>query len=637
MFNEHFEELKNSGKLPSPSGVGLRILVLTRSEDCSLKEVTRTLQADPALTGRLLKLANSALAGGSHPVTSVLEASVRLGLKTVCNVALGFSLISGNRTGRCRIFDYDRYWSWSLANAVAAELLSRESGIGVASEAFTLGLLSRVGQLALACVHPVKYARVLEAFDLRHPHQLSDLEREEFCINHREVASAIAVDWSLPPSFAEVLLHWGVRIPEVLDWSETNDYLRILKASAAIAETLLGGDEQAALWPAARESMVELGIPRDETQRIFSTVGQSWKDWGATLEVPADFKPSRTEQEAAELIETPSARSPKSGLRILVVDDEPVSLRLVRALLEKEGHTVITANNGEEALAIVLESPPHMVVTDWMMPGMDGVELCRRLRETEAGRDLYILILTGQNEEQRIVQAFEAGADDHVAKPINQRLLMARIRPGVRVIRLQERLQGEVREKEEANAHLAIEKRRFKIASMTDSLTELPNRRYAMRRLEKEWATSQRSGLPLSVILLDIDHFKRVNDTYGHDVGDQVLCSTARSVHRVLRTSDTCTRMGGEEFLVICPGTPLQGALQLAERIRGAVEANHIPVASFTQGNVTISLGIGCNSSPGVDSIDALLKQADEGVYQAKRLGRNRVASAPGYEDRKTA
>jgi len=279
-----------------------------------------------------------------------------------------------------------------------------------------------------------------------------------------------------------------------------------------------------------------------------------------------------------------------------------------------------------------------MVVTDWMMPGMDGVELCKRLRSTDPGRDLYILILTGQNEEERIVETLEAGADDHVAKPVNAKLLLARIRPGMRVVQLQERLQGEVREKDEANARLAIEKRKFKVASMTDALTELPNRRYAMKRLEKEWATSQRANLPLSVILLDIDHFKMVNDTYGHDVGDQVLIATSKAISRVLRTSDTCTRMGGEEFLIICPGTPLEGAQNLAERVRAAVEAHQVQVPSFTQRVVTASLGVACNASVGSASIDELLKASDEAVYLAKRNGRNCVSLAPGVQSsRKSA
>jgi PleD family two-component response regulator len=201
-----------------------------------------------------------------------------------------------------------------------------------------------------------------------------------------------------------------------------------------------------------------------------------------------------------------------------------------------------------------------MVVTDWMMAGgMDGVELCKRLRSTEAGRDLYILILTGQNEEQassrrsrraptttcRSLSIRSSSRQDPAWDPRHQadrgaqgREPSGRKRP-TRASRSRSAVQGRLDDR---------------------LLTELPNRRYAMKRLEKEWATSERANLPLSVILLDIDHFKNVNDTYGHDVGDQVLRATARADRTVLRTSDTCTRMGGEEFLVICPGTPLEGA-----------------------------------------------------------------------------
>lgn len=630
MFFEQFEELKSTGKLPTPSGVGLRILMLTRSEECSLDEVSRTLQADPALTGRVLKLANSALAGGVKPATEVREAAVRLGLRTVCNVALGFSLIAANRGGRCPAFDYDGYWSWSLANALAAQRLSRELRSGLPGEAFTLGLLARIGRLALASVHPGEYTSVLTRLRQDRSLDLLALERDAFCIQHRQVGAAIAEDWGLPQVFCEVALHVEGRIPETLDWPESRSYLRILAASARIADVMNGKDESASLWPAAREAMVELGFAPERVQALYDSIGDEWKDWGQILQVPANLtlRAAEVEARSCALQAKPEAPRPSASLRILVVDDDPTSLRIVRSLLERAGHQVATARNGNEALAAALKDPPQMVVTDWMMPEIDGVELCKRLRSTVAGRDLYILILTGQNEEERIVEAFEAGVDDHLAKPVNSKLLLARIRPGIRVIQLQERLQGEVHEKEEANARLAIAKRRFEIASITDALTELPNRRYAMRRLEKEWATSERSGLPLSLILLDIDHFKSVNDTHGHDVGDQVLRATARAVNRVLRTSDTCTRMGGEEFLVICPGTPLEGASQLAERIRAAVESNHIEVPGFTRGHVTISLGIASNEGGGLESVEALLKASDEAVYDAKRGGRNRAAIA---------
>ena len=429
MIFEQFEELKSSGRLPSPSGVGLRILVLTRSEDCSLDEIAKTLQADPALTGRILKLANSAMAGGVQPATNVRDAGVRLGLRTVCSVALGFSLISGNRTGRCTSFDYDGYWSWSLANAVAAEQLSRELHLGSSGEAFTLGLLARIGRLALASVHASEYARVLTRLGAERSLDLAQLEREAFCINHREVGAAIAEDWGLPAVFSEVVLHYGVRIPETLDWPESKDYLRLLEATSRVADVLVGGAEAGALWPAAREALVDLGVPRESCQRCYDEIGDRWKEWGQLLRVPADFSVRAGQIEARAVVPASAAseaRDHSMALRVLVVDDEPTSLRLVQALLERKGHVVTTACNGQEALALALQAPPHMVVTDWLMPGMDGVELCRRLRSTEAGRDLYILILTGQNEEQRIVEAFEAGADDHVAKPVNPKLLLAR-------------------------------------------------------------------------------------------------------------------------------------------------------------------------------------------------------------------
>src|SRR5262245_29659819 len=289
MLHEQFEELKNSGKLPTPSGVGLRILVLTRSDNCSLDEVARVIQADPALTGRILKLANSALSAGLQPATQVRDAGVRLGLRTVCSVALGFSLISGNRSGRCNAIDYDGYWSWSLASAVAAEHLSRDLHTGVPGEAFTLGLLARIGRLALASVHSSEYARLLERLAAERTLELAQLERETFCIHHREVGAAIAEDWGLPPVFGEVLLHCGVRIPETLDWQESRAYLRLLAAAARVADVLVGGSEASALWPAARESLVELGVAREDGQRCYDAIGDRWKEWGQLLQVPAVF------------------------------------------------------------------------------------------------------------------------------------------------------------------------------------------------------------------------------------------------------------------------------------------------------------------------------------------------------------
>ncbi len=640
MFHEQFEELKHTGKLPTPSGLGLRILMLTRQEDCSLDEIVQTIQADPALTGRILKLANSALVGSTQVATTAREASVRLGLRTVCNVALGFSLIAATRRGRCVNFDYEGYWAWSLANAVAAQRLSRESSIATPNEAFTCALLARIGRLALASVHPGEYARVLNRLRRDPSLQLASVEREHFCIEHHVVAAAILEDWGLPPFFSEAVLHADTgSAPGDLKHDATEDYLRVLNASCRVADVLVAdGARQNDLWPVARDAARGLGLDAEAFQRVYDEIGGEWQQWGALLRVSTGLIPKAKEIEKrarAVLIQEDVKPDPDRPLRILAVDDEPVSLKLLVSHLERKGHEVFTARDGKEALVVALERNPQMVITDWMMPELDGLELCKRLRATDAGRNLYILVLTGRTEEDRVVEAFEAGADDYIAKPWSWKLLLARIRPGSRVIQLQEANELHRRHIEQANAKLSLEKRKFKKASLRDALTDLPNRRSALESLEREWSTSKRSSLPLSLILLDIDHFKKVNDKYGHDVGDVVLRSTAKAIDRAKRRGDTCARLGGEEFLLICPATDAEGAKHLAERVRLAVETNRIETPGY-RGSVTVSLGIGCLSAT-CASIDALLKAADEAVYTAKRMGRNRVALAPGSETKRSA
>jgi diguanylate cyclase (GGDEF)-like protein len=373
---------------------------------------------------------------------------------------------------------------------------------------------------------------------------------------------------------------------------------------------------------------------------MFDRVAGHWEEWGELLHIPTSLVPTSDQLNSDPTIAGGGSSDQGDGryaLRVLAVDDDPVSLKIVVSLLKRSGHEVITATNGHEALAMYMKHGAQVVITDWMMPEMDGLMLCQQLRRTDEGRKLYILLLTGQTEEARLVEAFRAGVDDYIVKPFKTALFEARIQPAIRVVQLQEDHDRQVREKERLNRQLDIEKRKFKAAAMTDSLTELPNRRYAIRRLEKEWANSVRTGSNYSVIMIDIDHFKEVNDRWGHDVGDLVLRSTARTIQRVLRRGDTCARMGGEEFLVICPNTDTQEGIQIvAERIRKAVESSVIKITAF-EGSITVSLGTALRSDQ-VKSIDSLLKVADEAVYEAKRGGRNRtVQGTPPSSDRKSA
>ncbi|MEO6711394.1 MAG: diguanylate cyclase, partial [Planctomycetota bacterium] len=266
---------------------------------------------------------------------------------------------------------------------------------------------------------------------------------------------------------------------------------------------------------------------------------------------------------------------------------------------------------------------PHLVVTDWMMPEMDGIELVRTLRSSEEGRQMQVILLTGREEEARVIEAFDAGADEYMIKPLNPRILMARVRSVGRVVAMREQINQDAKKQHAQMAELAVLSRRMHMASLTDTLTDLPNRRHAMERLQQELAQSQRDGTPLSVIMIDIDFFKKVNDEHGHDTGDVVLREVARSLRGCIRATELVCRLGGEEFLVICPRATDAKARLIAERMRLASESNVIQQGTFARA-ITLSLGV-AELDRNDPSVDRMLKVADERTYQAKQAGRNRV------------
>jgi diguanylate cyclase (GGDEF)-like protein len=223
-----------------------------------------------------------------------------------------------------------------------------------------------------------------------------------------------------------------------------------------------------------------------------------------------------------------------------------------------------------------------------------------------------------------VVEAFDAGVDEYVVKPFNPRILLARVRAGQRMIELREQVESDRQLRDRQVAEMAVLNRKLEAAAMTDVLTKLPNRRYAMRRLEDELNGALAAGAPLSVIMIDIDHFKQVNDRFGHDMGDLVLRETATVLRNTTRKGDYVCRLGGEEFLVICTKASLPQCAMTAERIRAAVE-EHIIGFGFERA-VTVSLGA-ASLECGARTVDELLKLADRRVYAAKAAGRNRVCS----------
>jgi diguanylate cyclase (GGDEF)-like protein len=654
-MNDTFEQFRLSGKLPSPSGVGMRILKLTQSDDFSTEEIGQAIMADSALTGRLLKLANSAQSGSVRQITTVAEATTRLGISTVRNLALGLSLISENRAGSCDAFDYDRYWATSLARAVAAQVLATQMRVGVPAEMYILGLLSEVGILALASVYPERFSEHIPDVKGSSPQDIAALERKLFEIDHHTVAACMLEEWGLPENFQGAVKKYEYL--ELGPRSELGTQLEILRAADLIAELLVADEfTTAARWRSFDKELRWLAQASELEEEAFfalcrSIVGE-WREWGQVLHIPTqkpvDFESLEEEAVKAERrgldeqtprprhkleedptgtakVVEPAEEGDGGGTHILIVDDDPLSLKVLERHLVRAGYRISTAKDGNEALEVVLRSSPQMVIADWMMPGMNGIELCSALRRIESGRKIYFLLVTGENEDENVVRAFDAGVDDYLHKPLNPKILLARVKGGKRIIDLQRQVEKDQQVQRRHVAELQLLTRKLRTAALTDALTGLPNRRYAMRRLSQVWESTQRTGNPLSIIMIDIDHFKSVNDEHGHDAGDVVLKETAKAMRDAMREEEDICRIGGEEFLIICVNTDQDGARIAAERIRKRIESNLIKWGNFHR-PVTLSLGIS-QKVGGMETYDELLKESDQAVYLAKASGRNQVRS----------
>jgi len=283
--------------------------------------------------------------------------------------------------------------------------------------------------------------------------------------------------------------------------------------------------------------------------------------------------------------------------KILIVDDSALVRKTLRRHLERQGFELAEAEDGERAMEQIAAFDPDLVLLDVMMPKLDGFEVARRVKADPKFRHLYIIMLTARRENEDEISGLDVGADDYVTKPFNAGTLLARIRRGLSVS--QERTAG-----------------------VLDGLTRLYNRRVFYEFLAREQARSLRTGQPLAFIMADIDHFKAVNDTFGHQAGDDVLRELAALLRQGGRAMDLPARLGGEEFGLLLPGTPLAGAAQVAERLRATVEAH----AFAGVGRLSISLGVAQYRGEEHD----IVEDADKAMYRAKHKGRNRVELAAG-------
>ena len=306
----------------------------------------------------------------------------------------------------------------------------------------------------------------------------------------------------------------------------------------------------------------------------------------------------------AQTTDPPAQTGTPKTMRILIAEDDLVTARLLRALLDSWGFEVVTVTDGISALA-VLQTPdaPRLAILDWMMPGLDGPEVCRRARAHRPDVPMYLILVTSREARRDVVAGLDAGADDYVVKPPDPEELRSRLKAGIRVLAMEHH---------------------FERVAMVDGLTELPNRRSLDDAFSRQLTRSLREQQPVSLLMVDVDHFKRLNDTHGHLVGDDVLKRLARILRRQVRPQDLVARYGGEEFAVLLPSTDVDAALLIADRLRAAIGNPDTEEVSRQLPPATVSVGVAAARS--AISLSELMSQADAALYRAKQSGRNRVS-----------
>jgi two-component system cell cycle response regulator len=302
-------------------------------------------------------------------------------------------------------------------------------------------------------------------------------------------------------------------------------------------------------------------------------------------------------------------------MKVLIAEDDPISCSRLATLLQKWDYEVVETDSGAAALtALQDQDGPRIAILDWQMPEMDGLQVCKTLRQTSLEPYVYVMLLTGRKCTDDSIAGWEAGVDDYITKPFDTQELHARLRAAERIVKLQD--------------ELIVARETQRQLATYDALTNILNRRAILERLKEEVLRAQRGEASVGVIMADLDHFKNINDTHGHPIGDLVLCEAAHRMKAALRTYDILGRYGGEEFLLVLPGCATQEAVIVAERLRARLA--DLPL-TLREKRIRITGSFGVSSSKDVtEDVEAVIWAADAALYRAKHEGRNRVVSWEG-------
>lgn len=635
------DHIRINDQLPSPKGVALAILELSKREETNYHDLARVIQVDPALAGRLIKLANSAHAHTHRPAVSVNDAIARLGLAAVRNLALGFSLIDEYREGPCQAFDYEVFWSHSLLMALTMQFLATPSGLGSVDELFVCGLLAQIGCLAMATAYPVEYSAILlERSDI----PLLERERQHLHTDHNELTAALLLEWGIPHSLAEPL--YFHETPAAAGYAPGSRQHRLVQhfhlAKCVVDLATAAKDEYGSRVDNLLLRGSELGLDEHKLSEAVDNIMVQWQEWGELLNVPASALPAFSHLSPPEkttasvesaandpLVDDTCAGTP-TPLRILVATAEWRTKRLLMDQWTKDDYQVAPVSDGQHAIATAVKLQPQLVLIDQNLPSVDGMQVCRVLRATQWGRRLYIIMMLESDAAELQTHAFEAGADNVLCKPFDISQVRARLQAAYRHHELLQEWELNRTQLRRFAAELATTNRQLSHAAMTDPLTGLPNRRSGMEFLAQAWSVSIRTRQPLAVLIIDIDYFKDINDTFGHDTGDNALREIGQVLQRAIRHGESISRIGGEEFLIVYQNTDALTAVRAAERLRTLVADLEIQVDEALI-RPTLSIGVAARE-PQTSDPASLVREADRALYHAKRTTRNCVCLSHNNE-----
>ena len=599
--------------LPSPSAVALELMRALERRDMGMRDIANIARKDLALVARMIQLANSAIFAGMRPAVAIEEAVLRIGTGGLARLAIALSLMQASKATSVEGFDLRRFWMTSIQRGLVFQHLSSRVGKMPSAEAFSLGLLADVGQLAMAVsVGP----QAVAAGDGLALEALLQQQSEHYGFHQCDASAVLLAHWGFPTVLAQ-----AVRARPLADAPGASREAQLSECVALSRSLQLRAGDVVPDAGLMRRLAEHLELSDTDLQGVLASAAQDMASMAAVFEMKLEQAEVDAEfDRLRRALATPLQLDDPVADQVLVVSLDSALRAGLRQALEGGGHAVVDAATPAAAMDILQIQGPRVVVLDWA-DGEATAALCRRLR-AEQGPRVYLLALSRGMDQTSVLSALDAGANDVLFAPVLPQMLLAKVQTGARATRVLAAAEAErghtlrtLRTLEQRNAELLQ-------AAGTDELTGLGNRRALDAFLPPLFAQALAEGQALACLMFDLDEFKVINDRLGHDVGDQALRTVGRVLRQQSRGMDFVARVGGEEFLMLCPQTPEDAAVRVAERIRAAIAAPHADLPPLS-----VSVGVAVGATGFADAA-AMIRAADQALLQATRLGRDRVCVA---------